>query len=305
MRRLPLAAACVLAVLALGVASLAQSGAVSLTFLAVGDWGRGGEFHQRDVAAAMAAFAERTPVRFVVSTGDNFYEYGVKSVTDPLWKRSFEDVYSAKSLMIPWYVSLGNHDHRGNAGAEIEYGKTRARWRLPAFYYTVSEKIEDKPALQLFVLDTSPFLSAYRGPLSITNVTVLDPKVQLAWLEKELAASTAPWKIVVGHHPVYSAGEHGNTSELIRDIKPLLEKYHVRIYLNGHDHDLQHQLEGPVNYFTSGAGSKTNRGGLNSRTLFSRGQTPGFMAFSMTAEMMNVTVVDFGGRTLYTASIAR
>ena len=306
MRRLRLAAACVLAVLFLGRLSRSEDRpAAPLTFLALGDWGRGGEFRQRDVAAAMAAFAEKTPVRFIVSTGDNFYEYGVKSVTDPLWKRSFEDVYSAKSLMMPWYVALGNHDHRGSARAEIEYGNTSPRWRMPDYYYTVTEKIDETSTLQLFMLDTSPFVSTYRGPLTLTNVAGLDQKVQLAWLDRELAASTATWKIVVGHHPVYSAGEHGNTPELIRDLKPLLEKHHVPAYLNGHEHDLQHLREGPVSYFTSGAGSKTNKGGHNSRTLFSRGETPGFMAFSVTGDVMNVTIVDFRGNTLYTASVTR
>lgn len=290
-----------------GVAALSQGepDAPPLTFLAIGDWGRGGEFSQRDVAKQMGAFAERTPVRFIVSTGDNFYEYGVTSSTDPRWQRSFEDVYTAKSLMVPWYVALGNHDHRGSAAAEIEYGKTSPRWRMPDLYYTLTEKVSATSMLQLFVLDTSPFVSAYRGPVSLTKVAGLDPKPQLAWLERELAKSDASWKIVVGHHPVYSAGEHGNTRELIRDVKPLLDRYGVQIYLNGHDHDLQHLREGAVHYFTSGAGSKTNEGGRDSRTLFSRGKTPGFMAFSVADDVMNVTVVDFNGKTLYTAAVAR
>ena len=30
---------------------------------------------------------------------------------------------------------------------------------------------------------------------------------QMAWLEQKLGASQAAWKIVVGHHPVYSVGQ--------------------------------------------------------------------------------------------------
>ncbi|MGZ5425915.1 MAG: metallophosphoesterase, partial [Thermoanaerobaculia bacterium] len=93
--------------------------------------------------------------------------------------------------------------------------------------------------------------------------------------------------------------------ELIRDVKPLLDRYGVQIYLNGHDHDLQHLREGAVHYFTSGAGSKTNESGHDSRTLFSRGKTPGFMAFSVTDDLMNVMFVDFNGKTLYTTIVTR
>jgi hypothetical protein len=54
-----------------------------LTFLIFGDWGRGGEFHQRDVANEMGLAAAKRRCRFIVSVGDNFYEKGVQSAVDP------------------------------------------------------------------------------------------------------------------------------------------------------------------------------------------------------------------------------
>ena len=50
---------------------------------------------------------------FILTLGDNFYEDGVASVDDPQWKTKFEDVYDAKSLVVPIYASLGNHDRVG------------------------------------------------------------------------------------------------------------------------------------------------------------------------------------------------
>ena len=51
--------------------------------------------------------------------------------------------------------------------------------------------------------------------------------------------SSADYIIVAGHHPVLSAGAHGNTGCLVSRLKPLLEKYGVTAYFSGHDHNLQ------------------------------------------------------------------
>ena len=45
--------------------------------------------------------------------------------------------------------------------------------------------------------------------------------------------------IVAGHHPILSAGAHGNSPCLMTKLKPLLEKYDVTAYFSGHDHNLQ------------------------------------------------------------------
>jgi hypothetical protein len=45
-----------------------------MTFLGIGDWGRQGMWHQKEVAAQMGIFAKKLGASFVVSTGDNFYE---------------------------------------------------------------------------------------------------------------------------------------------------------------------------------------------------------------------------------------
>lgn len=51
-----------------------------------------------------------------------------------------------------------------------------------------------------------------------------DPAAQLAWLEATLAGPTsADWKIVIDHHPPYSAGNYGPTDATIVDqvLSPL------------------------------------------------------------------------------------
>jgi tartrate-resistant acid phosphatase type 5 len=66
---------------------------------------------------------------------------------------------------------------------------------------------------------------------------------QLKYIESQLrqAAIEQPtWLIVVGHYPVYSAGDHGDSAELKTYLQPLLEKYNVDAYFCGHDHISEH-----------------------------------------------------------------
>ncbi|MFQ5948135.1 MAG: metallophosphoesterase, partial [Acidimicrobiia bacterium] len=77
-------------------------------------------------------------------------------------------------------------------------------------------------------------------------------------LERVLAESTAPWKIVAMHHPPYSAGYHGSDIDIRRAFSPIFERYHVQLVLAGHDHD--YQRSEPINgvtYVVSGAAAKT------------------------------------------------
>lgn len=304
LRRLAGAALLAASAFARGASETPAAPAKSLEFLVLGDWGRGGQKGQNQVAAAMAAWAEARPLRFVVTTGDNFYEDGVASVTDPKWKTSFEDVYAARSLRVPWVVSLGNHDYRGSVEAQVEYSKWSARWRLPGRYYTVTEALADGTRLQLFVLDTSPFLDTYRSLVSRTKVAGQDPAVQRAWLEKELAASTAEWKVVVGHHTIYSCGPHGDSPELVRGLVPLFDRTGVALYLNGHDHGLQDLVVGGRHYVTSGAGSEVTRVAPDGRTRWAAAVN-GFVAGSVTRDALVLRFVDVSGAVRHEVSIPR
>lgn len=278
-----------------------------LSFVAIGDWGRDGKDGQKENAVQMGETAAKLHSRFVLSLGDNFYDYGVKSLTDSQWKTSFEDIYTAPSLRTPWYVALGNHDYKTSVQAQINYSKTSDRWRMPARYYTWTETVDEKTTAQFFCIDTSPFILAYRAAgQSYGDVSKQDPKKQLPWLEKELSASKAPWKIVFGHHPVYSAGtKHGDTAELVVNLKPLLEKYGVQLYLAGHEHDLQYLRDGgPVHYFVSGAGSDVRGTGKNARTIFSNGEISGFLALRLTAISAHAEFIDRNGRALYATDVS-
>lgn len=273
-------------------------------FVAIGDWGRMGQGSQMDVAAAMSDAAAQIGSRFVLSVGDNFYPAGVTSVADAHWKRSFEDVYAAPSLQTPWYVALGNHDYRGVPQAQVDYSRLSPRWRMPSRYFTVAGRDLGIADLDLFVIDTSPLVVGSDETIAQLvhgHLWLQNRDAQIAWLERSLSHSTAAWKIVVGHHPIHS-GAHGDEPFLIARIKPLLERHGVQVYLNGHDHDLQHIQRGGVNYVCTGAGADVGTVAPVEGTKFCLSR-PGFAMFARRHDGLALEFRDHGGRTLYQAVI--
>jgi acid phosphatase len=127
---------------------------------------------------------------------------------------------------------------------------------------------------------------------------------QLAWFKASLAASKAQWKIVLGHHLIYSGDGHGDTSEMIKNILPLLHKHKVQAYFNGHDHDLQHLVARNVNLFDSGAGSQHTLTFYTKRSRFAK-SCSGFMAVSLQPDKMGVRMIDNHGTPVYAATVPR
>lgn len=225
----------------------------SARFLVISDWGGFASDNQKAVAAAMAQEADRIKAQFILTAGDNYHGDGILTATDPRWKIEFEDVYNQKSLQIPWYPSLGNHDNRGNVDAEIEYSRFSQRWKLPARYYAREERIDDSTSILIVHMDTSPFIREYHKKTKKYHVEGQDVTKQLLWVDSVLTVSQSPWTIVLGHHPIYSAAPgHSDTKELINQVLPILTRHHVQLYICGHDHVLQHLKHDTMNFIICG-----------------------------------------------------
>ncbi|MEQ1490669.1 MAG: tartrate-resistant acid phosphatase type 5 family protein [Terricaulis sp.] len=275
----------------------------ALSFLVVGDWGQASE-QQRQVAGAMAGVASRTDASFVISTGDNFYPRGVGSISDPQFRDSFENIYSAPSLQRPWYVVLGNHDYEGSPNAEIAYSARSARWRMPARYW--AEQMDaGGVAATFYFLDTTPIARLSNAAAHVPLLGSSDEaRDQLEWLEQRLSTDTSPWKIVVGHHPIFSSGNHGDTPSVAERVRPLLERYGVQAYFNGHDHDLEHLTSAGVNYVCSGSGALSRQVERVEQSRFAYADV-GFASCSLGAEAMTLRFHDREEAVIYEAQIAR
>jgi hypothetical protein len=279
----------------------------SINFLVVGDWGRNGEFHQIDVANQMGLVATKSRVSFVLSMGDNFYPDGVMSTSDPQWIKSFENIYTAYSLNIPWYTAFGNHDYRGSIQAQLDYSKVSRRWRTSARYYSFERPIPNSSAKALFVfVDTNPF----DGTLSRNSHSDLaeqNTDDQLNWLKKTLSNSSATWKIVIGHHPLFTTGvRRGKMLDVRNALLPIFQKHKVDVYFAGHEHDLQYQKpDGITHYFVSGAGSEKRPVTSDSMMTKFALSDHGFMNVQLKKDTMSLQVINYLGQLKYETHVKK
>lgn len=269
-----------------------------ISFLAIGDFGRHGAFTQKEVARDMGTVAEILDLNFTISVGDNFYPNGVQSTQDYQWISSFESIYTHHLLHEPWFVALGNHDYEGNAQAQIDYSNISRRWQMPHRYFERLIEIDKGKYLQLLVIDTNPFIAKYKAdPEKYLGIADQNTQEQLQWIETKLANNDPKivWKIVVGHHPLYTGGKRKNDQET-KDIQllfePILEKHKVDAYICGHEHDLQviKRSDKNVMQFLSGAGSELRETGKIEGSLFAEA-VPGFMAFTLTNNILKAYVI--------------
>jgi acid phosphatase len=277
----------------------------SLHFAILGDWGRRGRPDQALVAKQMAAACKQAKARFVISVGDNFYENGVADLLDPHWQQSFENVYSAESLQVPWYVILGNHDYHGNSEAQLQYGTRDGRWIMPARYYTKVFPLDATTNAEFFFIDTSPMISEYKDMPIMASVHQQNVGAQLEWLDQALVDSKAQWKLVFGHHPIYSAGAgHGDQQDMINFILPILRKHSVPAYFAGHDHDLQHLTADGIDMFISGAGSEHRPVLFSPHAQFGE-SVSGFAMASLDPHELQVHIIDDKGAVIHSAKVKR
>lgn len=269
----------------------------SFNFIAMGDFGRVGAYYQKDVAAAMGNAMVALDGEFVISVGDNFYPTGVESTQDYQWISSFENIYINPSLYSNWYVALGNHDYQGNVQAQIDYSKISKRWNMPSRYYSKVFQVNKNEKVLMVFMDTNPFIVGYQNNPKYGDLSKQNTQEQIDWLEKTLSVNdpSIKWKIVVGHHPLYSGGKRkdsNDTKDFETKFADFFDKHKVDAYICGHEHDLQ--IIKPKNRYTtqflSGAASEVRPSGNMQHTIYAAAE-PGFMTFSILGKELTVQVV--------------
>lgn len=281
-------------------------------FIVIGDWGRNGADHQQQVADQMGIIAAQFNNRYIISTGDNFYPQGVISEQDPLFFYSFENIYKDFTLQVDWYLILGNHDYMADPDAQVRYSKISRRWKMPARYYEKQFGIPGtKKKILIAFIDTNPLIPEfYSNELYGPNVKTQDTTKQKNWIEDVLSNKKDPlaWKIVVGHHPMFTAGgrtDNYDTKAIRNTLKPVLDKHEVDAYISGHEHSLQYlKPSGKTHHFISGAGSERTPVKPIPEAKFAASQY-GFMVFSIKENNCLIQVIDFKGEVIYKSTITK
>jgi hypothetical protein len=295
-----------------GLASIVAADPGATELLIVGDWGYDDDHAaQSGVARGMRAYVQQHGIKAeaLLMLGDNWYGALPGGAQSPRWKTQFEEMYPSEAFQCPAYAILGNHDYQrwpeSKVDAELEYARTSGgRWTMPDRWYRFEFPAKN-PLMTILALDSNmPFADGSSSRGRDFTLTPQQQADQLAWLTTELKRPrTTPFLVVMGHHPVYSDGKHGDHAVLIRDWDPLFRQYGVHLYLAGHDHDLQHlEFEHhPTSFFLSGGGGADlydlkidpSKRGPYAQKVY------GFSHLSVTAKQMTLRHLDSDGRVLH------
>lgn len=299
-----------------------------VNLLGIGDWGGTDKKPYRtkkqvEVAKQMQFYATTTNVSFVFSLGDNFYPDGVKSADDDRFKQTFKDVYLKDSLKItPWFIIAGNHDHRQRlADYQIEHSKISNLWIFPDYIYIVRMNLKHKNAIKqikFIMIDTTILCNLYE--FDNLNPNFLNQSY-FDILENVLKKKTSKGdiKILVGHHPIYTAMDERKNSHCMSNLLKVMKTYSINTYICGHDHTHQYSTvkigkKEKIHLFTSGAGkelyntsqSHTNRNNeIKTEFFWSRldDDSAGFMTLSIYFKKLIVLFINKKGLVIFNKEI--
>ncbi|XZN91105.1 MAG: metallophosphoesterase [Microcoleus sp.] len=235
-----------------------------LRFISIADTGTGAQ-GQYAVAEAMAQYHGQNSFNLAILAGDNIYNNGEFEKINAVFERPYQPLLQQG---VKFYACLGNHDIRtDNGDLQVKY----PGFNMAGRYYTFRRE-----SVQFFALDTNH------------NA---DWKNQLVWLEKELSQSTAPWKVVFGHHQVYSSGVYGLNQPFIQTLTPMFQKYGVQLYINGHEHSYERtrSINGTT-YLICGAGAGTRPVGRSEWTEYAASRLS-FATFDVYEDRMFVSAI--------------
>jgi tartrate-resistant acid phosphatase type 5 len=219
----------------------------TMDFAGIGDFGAGSSASNN-----VAMLVDSWSPEFIVTAGDT--RYGAQTFDQVVGQYYCEYLTAAgvgnncnggTSPSNAFFPVPGNHDYTDGGGiAEYLNYFTLPGAGIASSNTSGNERYYDfiRGPVHFFALDS-------QGALNSAS----DMAAQRAWLQAQLAASTARWQIVMLHHAPYSSGQHGSTLAM---QWPFAE-WGADAVMAGHDHVYERVHIGGIPYFVNGLGGKS------------------------------------------------
>ncbi len=234
-------------------------------FLAFGDSGTGSSEQGR---LAQLMMQERPSL--VLHSGDIVYPSG----SFEGYQQRYFNVYKHLMKRAVFFPSPGNHDYQSDyAASYLAVHDLPDEGVVPADqkrYYSF-----DWGNVHFIALDSNAPLSRAAGGSG----------PMLTWLENDLRQTRQFWRVAYFHHPPYAGGpnERDSLSAMARSrLVPILDRYHVPLVVNGHEHSYQRSWPLRGGQVVEGNGAvyiTTGGGGVGLYPVFPRP----FLAFAESA----------------------
>jgi 3',5'-cyclic AMP phosphodiesterase CpdA len=159
----------------------------------------------------------------------------------------------------------------------------------------------------------SPYYDVRIGPLHLIALDTEDySSPQRDWARATVTDSAAPWKIVFGHQPRFTSGQHLAQNAWLGSLglhalQDAATCAGADLYLSGHDHTLEYLEPGEtapcpgVGYVISGVGS-TPRLAANQHAAgqkYYQSRSAGFVVLEVTQSSLELSFLDDQGKLLF------
>ena len=198
-------------------------------------------------------------------------QLGVQSLDDPELQDSFLTPFKAfLETGIPFYLTIGNHDYKGDPSVYLQVAKDYPSIFHPSNFYT-----KTFGGLCFFTLDTTIFDKLYyfykRGS-------------QIRWLKEEVERlkNQCEFSIAVAHHPLFSSGDRDRANP---QLAIFLENYvfgTFDMYITGHNHVLADEGDHKkTRQLISATGALPGGSPNSTESNIFNVETPGFLQMSV------------------------
>ncbi len=171
---------------------------------------------------------------------------------------------------IPFYLTIGNHDYKGDPSVYLQVAKDYPSIFHPSNFYT-----KTFGGLCFFTLDTTIFDKLYyfykRGS-------------QIRWLKEEVERlkNQCEFSIAVAHHPLFSSGDRDRANP---QLAIFLENYvfgTFDMYITGHNHVLADEGDHKkTRQLISATGALPGGSPNSTESNIFNVETPGFLQMSV------------------------